>query len=230
MFGDFRIFGSSHLAVLGLLFLFSLAIWFWLSKCPSRFQKYLKFALIGGLILQLLAFNSWHFLHQTFDITRFLPFHLCTISVYLIIYTLRFNNNFVNKLVLFWSPISAFVAITLPDMSANENFPSFRFVEFFGSHLLIIWSCVYILGVVKPKIEFKDCLISFACLISVLPLVWGINYIFKSNYMYLMSRPAGGQTNFLTNEPWHVLGLIVIFGIVFFVEYLFYKTQNTNHN
>lgn len=226
MFEDFKIFGISHLLVLLALFLVSLIIWFWFPKSSSRFQKYFKFALIGGLILQLLAFNTWHLWHQTFDITRFLPFHLCTISVYLIIYTLIFNNNFTNKLVLFWSPVSAFVAITLPDMSATENFPSFRFLEFFGSHLLIIWSCVYILRVVKPKIVFKDCLISFACLIGALPFVCGINYALKSNYMYLTSRPAGGQMNFLPSEPWHVLGLIAIFAVVFFVQFLFYKTQN----
>jgi hypothetical integral membrane protein (TIGR02206 family) len=226
MFGVFTIFGSTHLAVLGLLFTVSCLIWFWLKKQSLRFKLVSKYLLVAGLILQLIAFNWWHLYFQDFDVARFLPFHLCTISVYLIIFGLFTDNNFINKLVLFWSPMSAFVAIVLPDMGANENFPSFRFLEFFGSHLLIIWACVYILRIVKPKIVFSDYLLSFGCLIATLPLVTGINYLLKSNYMYLTSRPAGGQMNFLPSEPWHVLGLIAIFAVVFFTECLVYRSQN----
>jgi hypothetical integral membrane protein (TIGR02206 family) len=225
MFGDFGLFWFTHLVVLGLLFVVGLLIWFWLGRQSLTLQKYFKWLLVAGLILQLIAFNGWHLYFGTFDPAMFLPFHLCTISVYLIIYALVSRNNFANKLVLFWSPVSAFVAIALPDMSAQENFPSFRFIEFFGSHLLIIWACVYILRVVKPNIIFKDCWVSFACLIGTLPFVTVINHILKSNYMYLASRPAGGQMNFLPSEPWHVLGLIAIFAVVFGLEFWVYRTQ-----
>jgi hypothetical integral membrane protein (TIGR02206 family) len=225
MFGAFKVFGISHLVVLCLLLLVSLLIWFWLENKSLLYQKTFKYILIIGLALQLLAFNSWHLYFGTFDPARFLPFHLCTISVYLIIFTLIAKNNFINKLVLFWSPISAIVAIALPDMSASENFPSFRFIEFFGSHMLIIWSCVYILRIVKPKMIFRDCVISFACLVAILPFVYGINLLINSNYMYLMSRPAGGQMSFLPSEPWHVTGLSTIFAVVFVLEYLVYRTQ-----
>lgn len=226
MFGDFKVFGNSHLAVLGLLIAGIIIIWYWLPRQTIVMHKSFRLMLIVGLILQLLAFNSWHLYFGTFDATRFLPFHLCTISVYLIIFALVTNNNFVNKLVLFWSPVSAFVAIALPDMSASENFPSFRFIEFFGSHLLIIWACVYILRIVKPQIAFRDCVISFACLIGTLPVVLVINLLLKSNYMYLMSRPAGGQMDFLPGEPWHVAGLIIIFAVVFVLEFVFYNSQS----
>ena len=230
MFGDFKLFGISHLAVLSLLFVVSMVIWFWLQKQSLNIKYFFKQFLIAGLILQLLAFNCWHLYFGTFDIVRFLPFHLCTISVYLIIFALITNNNFVNKLVLFWSPVSAFVAIALPDMSASENFPSFRFIEFFGSHLLIIWACVYILRVVRPKIMLRDCTVGFACLIATLPFVYVINSSLKSNYMYLASRPVGGQMNFLPSEPWHVLGLVAIFAVVFCIEFLVYSFQNKNSN
>jgi hypothetical integral membrane protein (TIGR02206 family) len=230
MFGDFKIFGISHLTVLGLLLVVGLLIWFWLNNTSPRIQKNFKWVLIFGLILQLIAFNGWHLYFGSFDTARFLPFHLCTISVYLIIFALITNNNFISKLVLFWSPVSAFIAIALPDMSANENFPSFRFIEFFGSHLLIIWSCVYILRIVKPTVILKDCMISFGCLIATLPFIYCLNLFLKSNYMYLVSRPAGGQMNFLASEPWHVLGLIAIFAVVFFIEYLIYRFKNKLSN
>jgi hypothetical integral membrane protein (TIGR02206 family) len=230
MFGDFKVFGFTHLIVLMLLFIGSIVIWLGLPARSHWLKSKVRFALVFGLIAQLVAFNSWHLYFGTFDASRFLPFHLCTISVYLIIYTLLFKNNFVNKLVLFWSPVSAFVAIALPDMSASENFPSFRFIEFFGSHLLIIWSGVYILKIVKPKVTLRDCVVSFACLIGVLPLVYGINLVLNANYMYLASRPAGGQMNFLPSEPWHILGLVAIFAVVFGLEFLVYRSQNSVKN
>jgi hypothetical integral membrane protein (TIGR02206 family) len=222
MFGDFRIFGNSHLAVLAILFSGSLSIWFLVPKLNLNIQKITKNLLLIGLILQFAIFNLWHWYFATYNITRFLPLHLCTISVLLLIFTLIFDNKFVNKLVLFWSPVSAFLAIILPDIATSENFPSFRFVEFFSSHVLIIWAVIFIFRIQKTFVSFKDFLVAFACLVGVLPFVYGINLVLGSNYMYLMNKASGGQMSFLPTEPWHIAGLLGIFLVVFFVEYLVY--------
>jgi hypothetical integral membrane protein (TIGR02206 family) len=222
MFGSFGIFGSTHLAVLGLLLIGAVSIWFALPRLSPFVQSIVRKTILAGLITQFTAFHLWHLYFNDYDIARFLPFHLCTISVVLLIYTLIFDNKFINKLVLFWSPVSALVAIVLPDMAASENFPSFRFWEFFGSHVLIIWAVIYIFRIQKVAVSFKDFLVAFACLVGILPFVYGINLVLGSNYMYLMNKASGGQMSFLPAEPWHVVGLLGIFLVVFFVEYLVY--------
>jgi hypothetical integral membrane protein (TIGR02206 family) len=230
MFGSFSIFGPTHLAVLGFLLIGILLIWFFLPKLGSPTQNLVRKTILGGLIVQFIVFHSWHLYLQDYDITRFLPFHLCTISVALLIYTLVFNNKFINKLVLFWSPVSAFLAIVLPDMNASENFPSFRFLEFFVSHVLIIWAVIYIFRIQKLVVSFKDFVISCLTLIAILPFIYLLNLTIDSNYMYLMNKPSGGQMDFLPNEPWYIPATLgIVFG-VFFLEYLVYRFSSKASN
>jgi hypothetical integral membrane protein (TIGR02206 family) len=228
MFGDFKIFGATHLAVLGLLLIGVLYIWFILPKLSSSFQNLNRNIILVGLVLQFILFHAWHLYFHDYDITRFLPFHLCTISVVLLVYTLAFNNKFINKLVLFWSPVSALLAIVLPDMSASENFPSFRFMEFFGSHVLIIWAVVFIFRIQKVTVDFKDYLFSEMTLLASLPFVYILNLLIGSNYMYLMRKTNGGQMDFLPKEPWHIVGASALLIGVFFLEYLIYKILKPN--
>lgn len=223
MFENFRVFCTSHLVILVALVLGVLLIWFILPRLSLNIQKLTKRLLLFGLSLQFVIFNIWHLYFGTYDITRFLPLHLCTISVILLIFTLIFDNKFVNKLVLFWSPVSAFLAIALPDMNASENFPSFRFLEFFSSHVLIIWSVIFIFRVQKTVVIFKDFIISVATLMVTLPFVYWLNISIGSNYMYLNHKPNGGQMHFLPSEPWHVLGAMILVILVFFLEYLVYR-------
>jgi hypothetical integral membrane protein (TIGR02206 family) len=230
MFGDFKIFGTSHLVILAILLIGSLLIWFLIPKLNSNTQKLTKNLLLAGLILQFVVFNLWHWYFGTYDVTRFLPLHLCTISAILLIFTLIFDNKFVNKLVLFWSPVSAFLAIALPDMNASENFPSFRFLEFFGSHVLIIWAVIFIFRVQKTLANFKDLVVSIVILIVTLPFIYLLNLWIGSNYMYLMRKPNGGQMDFLPAEPWHVAGATGLVIIVFFLEFLVYRFSSKAEN
>jgi hypothetical protein len=48
--------------------------------------------------------------------------------------------------------------------------------------------------------------------------------------MYLERRANGGQMGFLPSEPWHVIGLIAIFCVVFHLEFWFYKLVSKKAN
>jgi hypothetical integral membrane protein (TIGR02206 family) len=220
---DFSIFGLPHILVLFTLIAGSILIFFWLTRTEhltqNTFGKLISFGLIG----QLIFFYAGHFWFRSFDPALHLPLHLCSLSAYLVILAILSKNQWLYKVVLFWSPISALLAILLPDMGASENFPSFRFIEFFWSHLLIVWGCVYILMICKPKLRYRDIWITFGGLIAILPIIKLLNSVFQSNYMYLERRANGGQMGFLPSEPWHVLGLIAMFCVVFHLEFLLYK-------
>jgi hypothetical integral membrane protein (TIGR02206 family) len=225
MSSEFQLFQGSHLIVL--LVLFVGCLYFYFGRNNSGWNDLKKNFLGYGLIAQLLYFYSGHWFFGTFDFKSHLPLHLCSLSAYLVAITLLLpvspKNKKLQKLVLFWSPVSALVAILLPDMSSNEGFPSFRFIEFFWSHILIIWGCVFILFSLRPVVKYAHIWLSLGVLVGCIPIIKTLNSLLGSNYMYLESRPNGGQMNFLPSEPYHILGLIAVFALVFHIQYFIYK-------
>ena len=225
MFNDnFTLFGVSHLIILVILLLGSLFTILVLPKLSTTIQQLFEKILIVGCITQILTFNLWHITHNSFDVARFLPFHLCSFSVYLIPIALLSKRDWLLKLIVFWSPISALIATILPDMSRSDGFGSFRFLEFFWSHILIVWASLFIVAVIKPKIKYQDLWISYAILVVSLIPVSLINWLSGGNYMYLVSRPSGGQMNFLPSEPYHIIGLMILVNLVFHIEFAIAKS------
>lgn len=221
----FTLFGPSHLVVIIITIAFSIITYFQFKLVEQNKAKVNLF-LAGFLALQILVFNFWHIAHQDFDLTRFLPFHLCTISAYISVLALVLNKDWLYKLQFFWSPVAAAIALILPEMGADENFPNFRFIEFFWSHSLIVIIAFWIIFSGKLKIKYYDVWIYFVALITfALGIVYWINKYLGSNYMYLMKRTAGSM-DFLPAEPYHVFGLLGIFLAVFHLQFFVWKFCN----
>ena len=133
---EFIIFGNLHKLVLLSLLIGSILVYFF------RSNKMLRYLLAVVLILQIIAFNGYHILGGTYDIYRYLPLHLCTVSAILCPIALLTKSSILNNLVLFWGLIPAMLAILLPDMGQNEGIQSFRFWEFFVSHIFIVLTSI----------------------------------------------------------------------------------------
>jgi hypothetical integral membrane protein (TIGR02206 family) len=221
----FTLFGISHIVV---IFITALLSWltFFQFKLNNQNKTKVNYFLAVLLALQIVVFNSWHIIHQDFDLTRFLPFHLCTISAYISVLSLIANKNWLYKLQFFWSPVAAAIALLLPEMGANENFPNFRFIEFFWSHSLIVIIAFWIIFSGKLKLKYSDIWIYFGSLLAfAFGIVFWINKAIGSNYMYLMKKTAGSM-DFLPSEPYHVFGLLGIFLLVFHVQFFVWKFCN----
>jgi hypothetical integral membrane protein (TIGR02206 family) len=222
----FTIFGLSHIVVIVITLFFSWLTFFQFRlKDQTKVQINLFLAILLGL--QIIVFNSWHIFYQDFDLTRFLPFHLCTISAYISVLALILNKDWLYKLQFFWSPVAAAIALLLPEMGADENFPNFRFIEFFWSHSLIVIIAFWIIFSGKLKIKYIDVWTYFGSLVAfAFGVIFWINKKLSANYMYLMNKPNGGQMDFLPSEPYHVFGLLGIFLLVFHLQFFIWKFCN----
>lgn len=219
----FTLFGISHLILIFFTILFSVST-FWANKLSSKQQSIVQVFLGLLLLTQIIVFNSWHLYFKDFDFARFLPFHLCTISAYISVFALLFKKNWLYQLQFFWAPAGASVALVLPDIGANENFPSFRFVEFFWSHSLIVIISFWIIATHNLKLKYSDVWKYFGLLLAFcFGVVFFINKLIGSNYMYLMNKPIGGQMNFLPSEPYHILGLVGILLLIFNIQFFVWK-------
>ncbi len=219
----FTLFGSSHLVVIFLTLFFSF-LTFWSRRLSVNQQSRIQLLLASILGLQIIVFNAWHLYFRDFDITRYLPLHLCSISAYISVLALLLKKNWLYKIQFFWVPAGAFLALILPDIGANENFPNFRFIEFFWSHSLIVIITFWIIFTQRLNLKYLDVWKYFGLLLSFcFGFVFWINRLIGSNYMYLMSKPSGGQMNFLPSEPYHIFGIVGIILVIFHVQFWIWK-------
>jgi hypothetical integral membrane protein (TIGR02206 family) len=218
----FTFYGTSHLVVITFLILAILFIYF-TRNASQTFRKITRIGIISTLIFQAILFNGWHIYHGTYLIGSYLPFHLCSISLYLVVFSLLFNNSLLRGLTYYISFISAFLAVISPDVRPDQNFPSFRFMEFFLSHTFIIIGVAYLIFTDKITTTYKQLWVSFGILFVYMLAVFPINSITGGNYLFLNQKPgSGGLFALFPPEPYHVLALIPATLLIFHVEYLLY--------
>jgi hypothetical integral membrane protein (TIGR02206 family) len=219
----FSLFGFSHLLVIAFL-LISVIFIYVTRNANDRFKQITRIAICSTLIFQALLFNGWHIFHGTYLIGSYLPFHLCSISLYLVVFSLITKNPKLTALTYYISFISALLAVISPDISQNQNFPDFRFIEFFLSHVFIEIGLAYLVFVDKIKANYRSLWVSFGVLFGYMLLVFPINKLTGGNYLFLNQKPGtGGLFALFPPEPYHVLALIPAALLVFHLEYLLYK-------
>jgi hypothetical integral membrane protein (TIGR02206 family) len=213
--GTFKLFGISHLVVLGIMFLG--AGWISMTQSPTLARRQRQ-GIAAGLGLQILLFHAYHLISGRYDLARYLPFHLCSLSAVMVLLSLVINRPVLANITIYWAPIAALITVVLPDVGPQENFPTFRFLEFFSSHVLIVWGCVWMLTRLPLQLTWRSMAVAYGTLFAGLPAVWLINRLTQGNYMYMHQKPPGGQMDFLGPAPSHFVGLIALVLGVFILE------------
>ena len=158
-----------------------------------------------------------------------LPLELCTISLYAMSFLLLSYNERVFKIVFFWAVLGSCLAILFPMLSSP--FPTFRFWHYFLNHAIIFVMAHYMLLVERVEIKFKDFLFSWTIhLVVLLVIVLPVNFIFGTNFMFIMKRPAIFTTVFDWSGPvapilW-VLFIIALYHVFYLYLRLLSKLRN----
>ena len=129
----------------------------------------------GGLVTHIIIFHSYYLLIGQYDLTGLLPFHLCSLSTILVAISLLTQNKKLSTIAVYWAPVAALLAIILPDMASNQSLFSFRFLEFFVSHILIVAGSFWLLYKQNLKFTWQTSLKSYLILVGTLPPIYLIN-------------------------------------------------------
>ena len=176
--------------------------------------------LIFGLFGHCLFYFGGHILRGSFNLTKYLPLHICNLPVYLLLIALislklkkKWARSFVT-LVYYWSLIPASLAFLFPDLQSRFIL-DFEFVEFFWSHFLIIVSCFFLFFFANLQTKYNFVLKAIGILmIFGLVLIYPLNLILGSNYMYLNRLTETGPMSFFPKPPFHLgvfAGLLLVF-------------------
>lgn len=188
----------------------------------KRQANVLRRVLIIGLITKLLWYHLW-LISFEHNLTwgRHLPFHISQVSLLLMIPALLIRKNPFYQFVYYWSGWSSLVVLLFPEV--HENFPHPRFLEFFLGYLLLLTSISYICYVEKVKMTYKYLWLTVGALALYCAVMYPVNLILKTNYLFLIEKPElGGPMNLFPSPPWHIPFLVMAVLLSLHLQYLPY--------
>lgn len=186
-------------------------------------EKYIRYGLAATLIISDLSIYIWRFSTDTFTIKSSLPFHLCTITAYLLAYILVTKNEKLFKYVFYAGLAGAIMALGYPDFG-RFNFTQYRYYEYFIIHLALVVGLLYMV-LVHRFIPRKDSLVKSIIAVHIYAIVFIIpfNYLTGGTYMMLVNTPQGVQ-NLVGAWPGNIFILeflmLLLLGIAYLSTYL----------
>lgn len=155
--------------------------------------------------------------------TNLLPFNMCNYTLVLAAFMMIFRSNKLFHLVYFWS-IGAILAILTPDI--RVAFPNYSNISFFITHYYIYFAVFYCLKYFKFTITFEALKKSFIYINKIMLVLFPLNFLLNTNYMFLKKKPISSPMDFLGPWPYYIISLELVMIILFTLMYLPFRKKN----
>jgi len=215
---QFSSFSDEHLMMITIFFLGCFLLYFF-RHFFLRHEKAMRIFFFTSLLLFEIGYNAWLIMSERWNLAYSLPLQLCTISTYLCFILLIKNRYGVFEIVYFTGIGGALQAILTPELFFN--YPHFRFIQFFATHSLIIWTCLFYVFSMKYRPTLKSIGKTFIFLNVLSLFVFFVNKWTEGNYMFLAHKPTNASLiDFLGPYPWYIVSLEMVCFVVFFILYV----------
>ncbi len=218
----FTLFDSAHLAALGLVALIALSFIFARKLWDDNAKRRFRYFLAGWLFVWEVSWHLWNVYYGTWTIQTMLPFHLCSVTVWLSMYMLINKTYSIFEITYFLGIGGALQALITPDAGAY-GFPHYRAFQTFASHGGIVLASLYFAVVegYRPTLaSFKRVLI-WTNIYMV--CIFFLNLAIGSNYLFIGHKPEFPTLiDMLAPWPWYILQLEIIALVILGVMYVPY--------
>ncbi len=196
----FRLFGGAHLAVLGLMGLWTLAVLWWLRR-QSREAQNRVMRVTAGVMLGLEVLKNFILGAVGAFSIGYLPLHLCSIAMFVCLYQGAHPNSARCGQILYSVCFpGALCALLFPDWTM---FPLLHFqsLHSFLYHTLLVQLSLapLVTGRIRPGL--RQVPLSMGFLIAVAIPVGVLNGWLHTNYMFLRRPSAGSPLELLGAIP-----------------------------
>ena len=201
----FQIFSTSHWVVIAIVIFVNLYFFYTACRQTVGFQKSLGFILALILLVNEAGWNVWNAVIGEWTIQTHLPFHLCTVMVFLSAIMLLTRNYTLYEAVYFAGIGGAAQALLTPNIGIY-GYPHYRFFEQMVSHASILTAAVYMTTIGGYRPTWKSIPRVFIALNIYLEFVGIVNQLLGSNYLYLAHKPqTPSLLDYLGPWPWYIL-------------------------
>jgi hypothetical integral membrane protein (TIGR02206 family) len=215
----FILFGREHLTAIGIIILFSVFVPVYVKKTFSQKAEYHFRILLGILIWgQELALNLYRLICREWFFSNSLPFHLCGFAILLLPIMLFRKHYKLYEILYFWGLAGATQALLTPNI--DVGFPHFRFMQFFISHGLIVFTIIYSTVVWDYMPTLRSLAKASVLTLFLLIPIGLINIFTRGNYFFIAHKPdTSSVLDYFGPWPWYILPMIGMGVVMFFVVY-----------
>ncbi|HWG20963.1 MAG TPA: TIGR02206 family membrane protein [Terracidiphilus sp.] len=213
-----HLFGPAHIFILCVVPAFAgvLAL---LERKFAAGSTRLRLGVATAMVLDSAMYYGYLFAHGSLSIPNHLPLELCDASLVLVIVSLFTLNRLAFDLAYYFALAGTSMALLTPNLW--EPFPSFGTVQFFVAHGLIVAATLYLVwsGQARPR---PGSVLRAMIGVNVFAAVVGtFDAMFKTNYMYLRSKPPNASLlDFLGPWPWYLMCAEGVAAVLFTLLYL----------
>jgi hypothetical integral membrane protein (TIGR02206 family) len=215
---QFDLFSTQHLIAIFVIILVGFIIIATQRKSSPKKRVGVRWGMAIILVLNEMTWHLWNLSIGDWTIQTMLPFHLCSILVWLCAYMLISKNRLIYEFAYLIGIAGALQAILTPDLGPYE-FPHYRYFQVFISHGLIIISALYMTLVegFRPSWQSVKRVAIYGNLYFL--LVFGLNFLIGSNYLFISHKPeTASLLDVLPAWPYYILiiELLAAFFILLF--------------
>lgn len=218
--GPFKLFGPSHLIALGIVALVNIVICFFWRNPSEAARRRFRYGLSAVLLINESFYHLWALTTGQWSIQVHLPFHLCSILVYITPIVLITKNYRVYEFCYFMGIGGAMQALLTPDVGSYD-FPHIRFWVAIISHASMVTAAIYMTVVEGFRPTWKSLRNTIIALNIYMVPVFILNMLIGSNYLFINRKPdTASLIDMLGPWPWYILSMEVVGLAVFLLLYL----------
>ena len=160
------------------------------------------------LLIQIIFTNIYLlFITKTRSINNSLPLSLCRASVILSALALVTRKPFFIRRAIYLGISGGIQSILTPDFSYwNTLYITF---DYYFVHGMLIFIPIFLIYIMKFRLEKFSSIKAFLYGNLLLAVIFPLNFMIGSNYMYLREKPLVDNILLVGNRPWYIIAFEV---------------------
>ncbi|MGS2779229.1 YwaF family protein [Robertmurraya sp. GLU-23] len=216
----FEMYSLQHgVALLFIILVLGTVIWFRAHLRKPGWNRKFRYGLALLMLLLHVGLHLWYLTTGNWTAEQSLPFHLCTLTLFLSILLLFFRNFYLYEFVFFAGTLGAIQALLTPVL--DVAFPHFWYFYFFIGHGGILLTALFMTAVEGFRPTWISVARTMLWLNVLMVFVIPVNALTGANYMFLARKPdTVSLLDFLGPWPWYIISLEIVALVLCILLYL----------
>jgi len=216
-----QIFGTKHLTLVAIFVLIWLSFFYFRKIWNLKQQKNIRIIFALVLAVNEIGLHIWSAYWGIWNIQTMLPLHLCSVMVWITVYTALTENRSLYDFTYFLGIGGALQAFLTPADAAMYDIPHYRILQTLIAHGLLITIPIFMTVVEGYRPTLASFKRIFIWTNIYMVAIFFLNRAIGSNYLFIAEKPPSPTLmDALSPWPWYIPQLEVVAFIMLFALYI----------